>query len=81
MWRAARLTDFPIRVQNWVLPHGAEAHRVRLIAELIRRELVLDREDRLACFDEGQQGIAFVILEALLVDREVEEIEQVRNLL
>jgi len=47
---------------------------------LVVAELVLDLEHGLARPYEGQQLVAFLVLEALLVNRELEVIHQLRDL-
>src|SRR5438045_8366598 len=62
----------PPGAERELLLEGVEVHRVRLRAELRGVELVLDVEHRLSRGDERLQRVALVILEALLVEREVE---------
>ena len=66
--------------QAVVLADRREAEVDRLRAELRQRQLVLGAVDRLAGVDEPLQHAALVVLEALLVDLEVEVGQQLLHL-
>jgi hypothetical protein len=59
-------------VEFELLLHGHEFERVELRAELARCLRVLDLEDRLAGLDERFEQVALDVLDAFLVDLEVE---------
>src|SRR3954447_25596522 len=67
-------------VQRELLPHRRQPERGGLGAELRLHELVLDLEDRLPRGDEGRERRALAVLRALLVDREVERRDELRDL-
>src|SRR3954452_18331504 len=67
--------------QRELLLERVEVHRIRLRAELTGIELVLHVEHRLSGVDERLERAALVVLEALLVHREVEVREEPLRLL
>src|ERR1700742_3678111 len=77
-----RVARFPGPAEQFdVLADRGEVERFGLGAELRGRQFVLGLEDRLIGLDEGLVVAAFVELEALLDDREVEVADQLPRLL
>src|SRR4029078_3852148 len=75
-WHVRRVEQRVVRR----LQDRAELRGVRLRADLLGWKPLLRLEDGLPGLDEQLQVVALVVLEALLVDREVELREQFRDL-
>src|SRR6185437_2334820 len=68
------------RVEAQVFAHRGQAESGRLTAELGQRQVVFDVKDGLAGSNERLEQVALRVFGALLVDREVEVRDELRDL-
>ena len=59
---------------------GTDPHAIHLWAEIRRVAAVFGIEDRLPGVDERRQSIAFVVFIALLIERPIKIVEQIKDL-